>query len=283
MGKMRIDSKDLIYLVFGMILCASGYTFFLVPAKISTGGIAGISMVLHHIFKTPFGLLLIILNVPLLLISVKIFGTLFVIRTLFSIFFIGILSDIFNLYFKILIFHGNPLLSTLYGGVILGIGLGLIFKGKGSTGGSDIIGRLMERYTSISLGTSIFILDSIVIAMAGLIFKNYELILYSYLSLYLSSKMIDLVLEGQDYAKGVLIFTNNPEEISKIIIEKMKRGVSGFNGKGMYSGGDKTILYCVVSRREISILNKIIEEIDKDAFVVVSNVYEVMGKGFPRR
>lgn len=279
---MKINSKDILYLTLGIILCSVGYTFFLVPGKISTGGIAGISMVLHHLFKTPFGIVLIVLNIPLLIISIKMFGTLFVIRTLVSIFLIGFLSDLLG-YFKFLIFEGNQLLATLYGGVILGIGLGFIFKGKGSTGGSDIIGRLINRYTSTSIGTSIFIVDSIVIGLTGIVFKSYELILYSYLSLYLSSKMIDLVLEGQDYAKGVFIFTNKPEKISDEIMNKLKRGVSGFEGKGMYSKENKTILYCVVARRELSILSKIIEEIDRDAFVVVENVYEVMGKGFPRR
>ncbi|MEJ5307330.1 MAG: YitT family protein [candidate division WOR-3 bacterium] len=279
---MRINTKDIFYLALGIILCSVGYTFFLVPGKISTGGISGISMVLHHVFKTPFGIMMIVLNIPLLIGSIKLFGTLFVIRTLISILLIGFFSDILS-YFKFLIFEGNQLLATLYGGVILGIGLGFVFKGKGSTGGSDIIGRMINRFTSISIGTSIFIVDSIVIGLTGLIFKSYELILYSYLSLYLSSKMIDLVLEGQDYAKGVFIFTNKPEEISNEIINKLRRGVSGFNGKGMYSKEEKTILYCVVARREISILSKIIEDIDKDAFVVVSNVYEVMGKGFPRR
>uniref|UniRef100_A0A7C3NDE0 YitT family protein n=1 Tax=candidate division WOR-3 bacterium TaxID=2052148 RepID=A0A7C3NDE0_UNCW3 len=279
---MKINSKDILYLTLGIILCSVGYTFFLVPGKISTGGIAGISMVLHHLFKTPFGIVLIVLNIPLLIISIKMFGTLFVIRTLVSILLIGFLSDLLG-YFKFLIFEGNQLLATLYGGVILGIGLGFIFKGKGSTGGSDIIGRLINRYTSISIGTSIFIVDSIVIGLTGIVFKSYELILYSYLSLYLSSKMIDLVLEGQDYAKGVFIFTNKPEKISDEIMNKLKRGVSGFEGKGMYSKENKTILYCVVARRELSILSKIIEEIDRDAFVVVENVYEVMGKGFPRR
>ncbi|HAF08335.1 MAG: YitT family protein [bacterium] len=279
---MRINTKDVFYLALGIILCSVGYTFFLVPGKISTGGIAGISMVLHHLFKTPFGIVLIVLNVPLLIISIKMFGTLFVVRTLVSIFLIGFLSDLLT-YLKFLIFEGNQLLATLYGGVILGIGLGFIFKGKGSTGGSDIIGRLINRYTSISIGTSIFIVDSIVIGLTGIVFKSYELILYSYLSLYLSSKMIDLVLEGQDYAKGVFIFTNKPEKISDEIMNKLRRGVSGFEGKGMYSKENKTVLYCVVARRELSILNKIIEEIDRDAFVVVENVYEVMGKGFPRR
>ncbi|MEO0234817.1 MAG: YitT family protein [candidate division WOR-3 bacterium] len=279
---MKINSKDIFYLALGIILCSVGYTFFLVPGKISTGGISGISMVLHHIFKTPFGIVMIVLNIPLLIGSIKLFGTLFVIRTLISILLIGFFSDILS-YFKFLIFEGNQLLATLYGGVILGIGLGFVFKGKGSTGGSDIIGRMINRFTSISIGTSIFIVDSMVIGLTGIVFKSYELILYSYLSLYLSSKMIDLVLEGQDYAKGVFIFTNKPEEISNEIINKLRRGVSGFNGKGMYSKEEKTILYCVVARREISILSKIIEDIDKDAFVVVSNVYEVMGKGFPRR
>jgi uncharacterized membrane-anchored protein YitT (DUF2179 family) len=141
----------------------------------------------------------------------------------------------------------------------------------------------MSKYSSFSVGYSIFIIDSIIISISGLVFKNYELILYSFITLFLSSKVIDIVLEGQDYANGVFIFTNHPDDISKSIMTNLSRGVSAFKGLGMYMKEDKLVLYCVVSKREISILTQLIESVDKDAFVVVTNVHEVLGKGFPRR
>jgi len=280
----KTDFKDYFYMFLGVILCSVSYSFFLVPAKINTGGISGISIVLHHLFKTPFGLVLFVLNIPLLIVGTRMFGRMFGVRTMIAVAVISVLSDLFSYKLPMFIYNNNnPILSAVYGGVFLGLGLGLIFKGKGSTGGSDIIGRIMSKYSNLSVGYAIFIIDSIIITISGLIFRNYELILYSFITLFLSSKVIDIVLEGRDYANGVFIFTTKPQEISDAVMEKLRRGVSGFNGVGMFMKEEKLVLYVVVSRREISAVASIAEEIDKQAFIVVSNVYEVMGKGFPRR
>jgi len=212
------------------------------------------------------------------------FGRSFGVRTVIAVILISILSDLFAYMLKPLIFESeNLLLGSVYGGVLLGIGLGLVFKGRGSTAGSDIIGKILNKYTSLSVGYSIFIVDSVIILFSGFIFKSYELILYSFITLFLSSKVIDIILEGKDYARGVLILTNKPEEISKEIIDRLNRGVTGFISKGMYSGKDKISLYCVVSRRELPKLIYRVKKIDEEAFIVVSNVYEVLGSGFPRR
>jgi len=280
----KTDFKDYFYMCLGVILCSVSYSFFLVPAKINTGGISGISIVLHHLFKTPFGLVLFVLNIPLLIVGTRMFGRMFGVRTMIAVAVISVLSDLFSYKLPMFIYNNNnPILSAVYGGVFLGLGLGLIFKGKGSTGGSDIIGRIMSKYSNLSVGYAIFIIDSIIITISRLIFRNYELILYSFITLFLSSKVIDIVLEGRDYANGVFIFTTKPQEISDAVMEKLRRGVSGFNGVGMFMKEEKLVLYVVVSRREISAVASIAEEIDKQAFIVVSNVYEVMGKGFPRR
>ncbi|MDD3803700.1 MAG: YitT family protein [bacterium] len=280
---MKNNFKDFLYMAIGVILCPVAYSFFLVPAKINTGGLSGISMIIHHLFNTPFGIVLLIANIPLLVIGVKQFGAIFGVRTVIAVILISLISDLFSYIFKFLVFTGNPLLSAVYGGVFLGMGLGFIFKGRGSTGGSDIVGRLMSKYSSFSVGYSIFIIDSIIISLSGLAFRNYELILYSFITLFLSSKVIDIVLEGQDYASGVYIFTNKPDEISGSIMKNLSRGVSAFKGLGMYMKEEKMVLYCVVSKREISILTQLIQNEDREAFVVVTNVHEVLGKGFPRR
>jgi len=280
---MKNNYKDFFYMTFGIILCPVAYSFFLVPAKINTGGLSGISMILHYVFNTPFGIVLLIANIPLLIVGMKQFGAIFGVRTIVAVILISLISDLFSYMFEFMVFSGNQVLASVYGGVFLGLGLGFIFKGKGSTGGAGIAGRLMNKYSSFSVGHSIFIIDSIIISISGIIFKNYELILFSFIALFLSSKVIDIVLEGQDYANGVFIFTNNPYEISESIMKNLFRGVSAFKGLGMYIKEDKMVLYCVVSKREISILTRLIEAEDKNAFVVVTTIHEVFGKGFPRR
>ncbi len=281
--KMRTSKRDVFYIGAGVLLSSAAYAFFIVPAKIIPGGVSGISIILHHLFNTPFGVVLLAINIPLLFVAMRQFGGIFGLRTVISVILISGITDLFSFYLKIFIFDKNPLLASVYGGVLLGLGLGLIFRGKGSTGGSDIVGRIMNKYSPLSVGYSIMLVDSFIIIGSGLIFRNYELILYSFITLFLSSKVIDIILEGQDYARGVFIFTDKPELISERIIGDVQRGVSSIKAKGMYTGEDKDMLYCVVSRREISRVTQIVKDSDPDAFMVVQSVYEVLGRGFPRR
>lgn len=280
---MRTSKRDVFYIGAGVLLSSAAYAFFIVPAKIIPGGVSGISIILHHLFSTPFGVVLLAINIPLLFVAMKQFGGIFGLRTVIAVILISGITDLFSYYFKIFIFDKNPLLASVYGGVLLGLGLGLIFRGKGSTGGSDIVGRIMNRYSPLSVGYSIMLVDSFIIIGSGLIFRNYELILYSFITLFLSSKVIDIILEGQDYARGVFIFTDKPELISELIISDVQRGVSSIKARGMYTGEDKDMLYCVVSRREISRVTQIVKDSDPEAFMVVQSVYEVLGRGFPRR
>lgn len=281
---MKMTSKrDIFYIGAGVLLSSAAYAFFIVPGKLIPGGVSGISIILHHLFRTPFGIVLLAINLPLLFVAMKQFGGIFGVRTIISVALISVITDLFSYYLKFLVFDKNLLLASVYGGVLLGLGLGLIFRGKGSTGGSDIVGRIMNKYTQLSVGYSIMLVDSFIIIGSGLIFRNYELILFSFITLFLSSKVIDIILEGQDYARGVTIFTTKPELISERIMSDIQRGVSGMKVRGMYTGEEKDMLYCVVSRREISRVTHIVRETDPEAFMVVQNVYEVMGKGFPRR
>ena len=276
--------NDILYISLGIIISSAAYAFFIVPAKLIPGGVSGIAIILHHLFKTPFGIVMLALNIPLLIIGMKLFGKTFGARTIIATIFISLITDGFTYFLKPLIFDsGNLLLSSVYGGALLGIGLGLVFKGKRSTGGSDILGRIISNYFPISIGYSIMIVDTVIIIGSSLIFRNYELILFSFITLFLSSKAIDMLLEGRDYARGVYIFTIKPDIISREIIKAMNRGVTGFKGVGMFTETEKTVLYIVVSRREITRLTTIVENIDESAFMVVQNVHEVLGKGFPRR
>ncbi|MFO8062499.1 MAG: YitT family protein [bacterium] len=281
--KLRM-SRDIILISAGILITSASYAFFIVPAKLIPGGISGISIILHHLFQTPFGIVMLVINIPLLIAGIKVFGRMFGIRTVIATIAVSFVTDGFAYFFKPLVFdNNNLLLSSVYGGAFLGIGLGLIFKGRGSTGGSDVVGRIMNRYTSLSVGYSILLVDAVIIILSGFVFKNYELILYSFITLFLSSKAIDIILEGRDYARGVMIFTSKPEVIANAILEEMNRGVTGLMSRGMYTMKERTTLYCVVSRREIARLTDIVRSNDEDAFIVVENVYEVLGRGFRRR
>lgn len=277
-------SRDIILISAGILIVSASYAFFIVPAKLIPGGISGISIILHHLFQTPFGIVMLVINIPLLMVGIKVFGKMFGIRTVIATVAVSFVTDGFAYFLKPLVFdNNNLLLSSVYGGALLGIGLGLIFKGRGSTGGSDIAGRIMNRYTSLSVGYSILLVDAVIIILSGFVFQNYELILYSFITLFLSSKAIDIILEGRDYARGVMIFTSKPELIADAVLREMNRGVTGLMSRGMYTKKERTTLYCVVSRREIARLTDIVRSNDGDAFIVVENVYEVLGRGFRRR
>ena len=265
--------NDILYISLGIIISSAAYAFFIVPAKLIPGGVSGIAIILHHLFKTPFGIVMLALNIPLLIIGMKLFGKTFGARTIIATIFISLITDGFTYFLKPLIFDsGNLLLSSVYGGALLGIGLGLVFKGKGSTGGSDILGRIISNYFPISIGYSIMIVDTVIIIGSSLIFRNYELILFSFITLFLSSKAIDMLLEGRDYARGVYIFTIKPDIISREIIKAMNRGVTGFKGVGMFTETEKTVLYIVVSRREITRLTTIVENIIIPASVTIEPI-----------
>jgi uncharacterized membrane-anchored protein YitT (DUF2179 family) len=177
----------------------------------------------------------------------------------------------------------NKILAALFGGILLGIGLGIIFRAQASTGGTDIIGQIVNRYSNFSTGTAILVTDFIIISAAGIIFKNIELALYGYMTLYLSSKVIDIVLEGFSYTRAAFIITDYPNPINEMVGEKLRRGVTKLQGYGGYTDQPKQVLFVVLAKRQIPELVSSAKEIDPGAFIVITDVYEVLGKGFGPR
>jgi len=275
--KLKTLILDYAQIVIGSFVGALSLTMFLVPNKLAAGGISGIATVLHYVFELPVGWTMLVLNIPLFLAGVAFLGKSVGIKTL-------VVSLLFSFFTEITESFPVPtqdlILSTVYGGVVLGLGLGLVFRGRGSTGGTDLASMILHHFVpSISEGQGILIIDFFVIILSGLTF-NWELAMYGWISLFISSKVIDLILEGFNYAKAVYIISTQAEEVSRKIMTELDRGVTLFNAKGGYSREEKNVLLCVITRFEIAKLKGIVHEIDPKAFVIIHDVHEVLGEGF---
>ncbi len=271
------------YLIIGCIICALSYSVFLIPHQIVPGGVTGIAMLLHFLYHSPVGVVAIILNIPLFIIAVKALGIIFGFRSLIAIFFTNLLIDFFIYSVKLTTPTQNTILAALYGGLLLGLGLGLIFRGEASTGGTDIVGQILNRYTNMSVGMWIMIVDFVVITLAGIITNSIELALLGYLALFLSSKIIDLVLEGMDYARAAFVISEKHTEIVDEIYDKLKRGVTILEGRSSYTKQERPVIMCVITKRETALFKSLIKNIDDKAFVILTDVFEVLGQGFRRR
>jgi uncharacterized membrane-anchored protein YitT (DUF2179 family) len=276
-----MNSRSLAFEYFqialGSFIGAVGLSMFLVPNKVAAGGISGLATVLHHLFGLPVGLTMLALNLPLFVMALLVLGKGFGAKTLIGTLLFSVFTELTKEFSAI---TQDLLLSSVYGGLILGVGLGLVFKARGTTGGSDLASMLIHHFIpSVSIGQGIFLVDFFVIAFDGIAF-NWELAMYSWIALFVSSKVIDLLQEGINYAKAVYIISNHIEVISKKISDEMQRGVTLLWGKGGYTGEDRNILLCVVTRFELTRLKKTVQEEDPHAFLIVHDVHEVLGEGF---
>ncbi len=273
----------IIYIIVGCVLCALSYAVFLIPHQIVPGGVTGIAMLLHFLYRSPVGIITIILNIPLFLVAFKILGLRFGVKSIIAIFITNILIDFFIYTLKITTPTDNVILGALYGGLLLGLGLGLIFRAGASTGGTDIAGQLLTRKTNLSVGMWIMIVDFVVITLAGITTGSIELALLGYLALFLSSKVIDLVLEGMNYARAAFIISDEHEKLTDEIYERMKRGVTILDGYSPYTKEKKPVILCVITKKETHSFKSLIKGIDEKAFVILTDVFEVLGQGFRKR
>lgn len=262
----------------GGLLTATGLVMFLVPNKIASGGASGLATVIYYLSGFPVGSAILIINIPLFLLGLKVLGKSFGLKTLWGILVLSVGTDILAPFLTV-ITH-EPLLASLYGGVLTGLGMGLVFKAGGTTGGTDLVAALLNHYFSgFSMGKGLFLADAFVVTLAGIIF-NAELALYAVISIFIMSKVIDFIQEGFNFSKAVLIISNYSEEIRVNILEKMDRGVTGFKGYGGYSGQEKDILLVTVSRSQVARLKDMIYQVDSNAFVIMVEAHEVLGEGF---
>jgi uncharacterized membrane-anchored protein YitT (DUF2179 family) len=286
--------KDYIWIIIGSLITAAALNIFLVPYKIAPGGVSGIATVVYYLSGGRFmvGATMFVLNVPLFLLGFKFIGKRFVFKTLFSAVFLSAAIDISEPYTSGIVkniissrdgYQVSPdlLLYSLFGGVFLGMGLGLVFKSGATTGGTDLAARVVHHFFShYTMGTLILIIDSLVITLAAVAFESILFGMYAAVALYISSKVIDAILEGVNYAKSVYIISEQAEEIVPQIMDNLDRGVTALKGMGMYTRNDKLVLYCVIKRDQIAALKEIVRKVDPDAFIILADVREVLGEGF---
>ncbi len=263
--------------LLGVIIAAAGVSFFLIPARIAAGGVSGLATVIFYLTQFPVGITMLLFNIPLFLLSWRIIGPVFGAKTLFGTIAMSVFVDLFNTIAVSM--TDDLLLCAIYGGVLSGIGLGIAFRSGGSTGGTDMAAQLVARFFPTSVGQALLIVDGFVIALAGLAF-GLELAMYALIAVFITTKTVDLVQEGQSYAKACLIISDNPEPIGQLIMDRLERGVTILDGRGMYTKYDKEILLVIVSRMEIATVKAVVAELDRRAFVIIYDVHEVLGEGF---
>lgn len=267
------------FLLAGAWLASIGLEMFLVPNQIIDGGVTGISIMASFLSKVPLGAFIFVLNLPFLFIGYKQIGKTFVISTLFSITMLSVGVSILHPV------HGlteDTLLATVFGGILLGIGVGLVVRYGGSLDGTEIVAIVISKRTSFSVGEIVMFFNIFILSSAGLIF-GWDRAMYSLIAYFIAYKVIDITIEGLDESKGVFIISDKQDEIAEILMARLGRGVTCLEGKGGYSGEAKGVLYAVVTRLEVAKLKGIIEEVDENAFVTISDVHDVMGGNLKKK
>lgn len=277
-------------IVVGAFIIASAYVLFITPNRIVPGGIYGVSIIIHHLTKgvfsfapegLPVGTMGIILDIPITLLGIKFLGKKFGLKNFFGILITSFFIDTLTIFwgYKPLV-ENDVLLSSVFGGVLCGIGLGLIFKAKGATGGTDTIAMIISKSSKVPLGQMLIYVDSFVVLLGLVAFGDWRIPLYSWIVIFITGKVIDGVMQGFSYDKTVFIISDKYEEIRKKIIFDLDRGGTYLLAEGMYGGKKRKVIYTNVTRREMATLIGYIKDIDPDAFVTVIDANEVLGHGF---
>ncbi|MEA4825657.1 MAG: YitT family protein [Clostridium sp.] len=274
-------TKKTIMIILGSLINAAAVNLFIIPSKLLNGGLSGISLIIHYLFNIPVGLLLLILNIPLFILSILKTDKKFTLFTGIGTLALSLGLMITSPLSKILspAPDVNRLLYCIYGGVIGGLGLGIVFSNQGSTGGIDIISVIAKRKYNMDIGMASFALNFIIVAV-GSVFFGIQVGLYTLIVMYASSHFMDMVLKGFSRQKMLIIVTKKEDEVSKAIMNKLNRGITILYGEGAYTKEQINIIYCVVSPGQLPRLKQLIREIDPNSFISITDTSEVQGKGF---
>lgn len=287
-GTLRV-ARDYLLIAFGCLLVAVGLDLFLIPNKITAGGISGVSTILYYLFGLPVGLTMLAFNAVLFLIAFRVLGREFGLRSVVATVMLSFMVDGLTVLLPAvgldprLATEGltrNLLLATVFGDIIAGAGMALVFVKNSSTGGTDILARILNRYTEIPLGRSLMLIDALVTLGAGFAFGA-EMAMFAIIAIFVSSKTIDFLIQGMNQGKQFLIVSERYREITDAILN-MGRGATILSGTGAFTGEDRPLVLVVIRPRELPRLKAIVREHDPGAFVMVSDVYEILGEGFRR-
>jgi uncharacterized membrane-anchored protein YitT (DUF2179 family) len=293
--KVKLFSRKWFYdyslILVGSFILAAGFVYFITPHRIVPGGVYGIAIVVHYLTKgmfsfwpegIPIGLFGLLLNIPLTWVGIKILGPKFGVKTITGFVLTSVFIDGITWLRPIgdAALVSDVLLSCVFGGVLLGFGLGLIFKSRATSGGSDIIAMIASKYTRLPLGRLMIYVDSVIVLIGLAAFQDWAIPLYSWVVIFITGRAIDLTLEGADYNKALFIISKEHEAIRDKVLDDLERGGTYLKAKGMYTNEEKQMIFTVVSRRELAILEDFIREIDPDAFITIMDTKEILGEGF---
>lgn len=280
MGKFFLNEiNNYIFIISGSFCIALGVVGFLLPNSITTGGTPGMALLLHHVSSYSVATLMIAVNIPLLLIGIKYLGRGFAIRTISTIIITSVIVEILINYIKIEALVNDVLLASIFGGIIIGLGIGLIIKGKSSAGGTTVLARLISSKTEFKPGQVILFFDAIIIILSIFVFKDLEKALWSVMSIYILSKVVDLLLSGAPSKKVVHLVTNKLDIISAEIQKRLGEEGTIIRGKTLDDKDDKTMILIVVELNKLHVLRDIITKNDKDAFMLIMEASEMLGRG----
>ena len=272
--------KSILTIIFGAAIYAFGLTYFVVPHHLFEGGATGITLITYYLFNIPISLMNLLINIPLFILAWKIFGSKTLYTSLLGTISLSIWLAIFEKIPLSFNLEGDLVIVALVAGVLLGLGLGVIFNAGGTTGGTDIVARILNKYTNISVGKLLFALDYLILLLNLIIFQDLRLVTYTLLFDFIVSRVIDLIGEGGYAGKGFMIITQKPMEVADKINEELGRGVTFISGQGYYSQKDLKIIYCIVARNEMIKMKELIHTIDPRAFITITEAHEILGEGF---
>ncbi|WP_409347266.1 YitT family protein [Paenibacillus sp. MBLB4367] len=278
MGISQVARRAL-FIMIGAALMSVGLEIFLVPNNIIDGGVVGISIIVSHLSGLPLGLFLFLLNLPFLFLGYKQIGKTFAISTLFGV---AIMSVGTTLLHPVAPLTIDPLLAAVFGGVILGIGVGMVIRFGGSLDGTEIVAILLNKKTPFSVGEVVMFFNFFILGSAGFVF-GWDHAMYSLIAYYIAFKMIDLTIEGFDESKAVWIISERYKDIGDALLDRLGRGVTYFHGEGGFSGDSKRVIFCVITRLEEAKLKSIVDDIDSNAFMAVGNIHDVKGGRFKKK
>lgn len=277
---IKLKVKNILFILIGAAIFSFGVVHFNMQNNLAEGGFTGINLLLYFIFQINPAISNIVLNIPVFFVGWKILGTKAFLYTMIGTIAVSIFLWIFQIYEIAIPLENDLFLAALFAGIFIGIGLGIIFRYGGTTGGVDIIARLIHRYRGWSMGRTMFLFDACVILLSLLTYLDYRQAMYTLVAVFVGARVIDFMQEGAYTARGAMIISEYHQEISDKILEEMNRGITVLHGHGSFTKQQKDVLYCVVGKNEIVRLKNIIHAIDPHAFVSVTVVHDVLGEGF---
>ena len=271
---------EILETILGSLIMAIATSLFLLPNQLSSGGFAGIATIIYYLLKIPMGTTILALNIPFFLFAGYKLGKRFFLKSMVGTISFSIFIDILD---KIEPLTHDRFLACIYGGIIIGLGTAILLKVNSSTGGSDLVSQLVKKYNyNIRMSTVIIIMDTVIVGLNVIFFKEIEIGLYSAIAIYLMGKIIDIVFEGIYFTKLLIIISDKNEIIAQEIGERIRKGTTGLYGKGMYTNNEKLVLICAASRGDVDKVKKVAREIDTKSFIIIANAREVVGVGFKK-